>query len=154
MSSIITRDDLPEDPEPGPVEPPKDDEGYAVGYGKPPLKSQFQPGNKRGKGRRKGSKNLATIVNIALGTKKSARLDGEVVRVSKMELAAHQLANKAAAGDLKAINTAISLYDRFGPQEGPEGPSLHQTKANLETLRDYLDLWDMFGGADEDKSNG
>lgn len=124
--------------------------GSRFGYGKPPLGGQFQPGNKRGKGRKKGSKNLATIVNFALGTKKSARIDGEIVKVSKMELATHQLANKAAAGDLRAIDTAISLYDRFGPQEDPEGPSLHQTRANLETLRDYLGLWDLFPDSEED----
>lgn len=153
MAELITRDDFPEDEEPD-RGPPKDPEPYAVGYGKPPLDGQFQPGNKRGKGRKKGSKNLKTIVNEALGMKRPAKVDGQIKKLSKIEVANHQLANAAAEGDHKSIMAANDLYDRFGPQEDPEGPSRHQTKANLETLRDYLGLLDIFEDGEEDGSDG
>ena len=158
MTTIITRDDIePEEPEKrqseGGYQKPDDNvEGYQVGYGQPPLHSQFQPGNKRGKGRSKGSKNLKTMVNQALGQKASAKVDGEVKKITKIELALHQLANQAAGGNLKAIESSIGLYDRHGPQEDPAGPSREQTRANLTVPRDYLALWDLFsddeGGPD------
>jgi hypothetical protein len=59
-------------------------------------------------------------------------------------MAAHQLAIKAAGGDLKAIGPALELYDRFGPQEDPAGPAPEQTRANLDTLEDYLGLRRQF----------
>lgn len=148
MATIITGDDIdPEEPEPDGHKPSGDDQ---VGYGKPPKHSQFKPGNKRGKGRKKGSKNLKTIVNEALGMKRPAKVDGQIKKLSKIEVANHQLANAAAEGDHKSIMAANDYWERFGPQEDPEGPSRHQTKANLETLREYLELWDMFKGNEED----
>jgi hypothetical protein len=42
---------------------PKDQQEYAVGYGKPPKSGQFAKGNSGNpNGRPKGSKNLASIV--------------------------------------------------------------------------------------------
>ena len=164
MAIIITREDIdPEEPEPDggdpvpdprgtePAGPQTDENGdaYQVGYGCPPRRSQFQLGNKRGKGRAKGSKNIKTIVNQALGSKAPARIDGQIKKLAKIELAMHQLANQAAGGNLKAIETSISLYDRHGPQEDPAGPSREQTKSNLATLRDYLELWDLFPEEDD-----
>ena len=79
-----------------------------------------------------------------MGLKVSAKVDGQFKKLPKIELAVHQLANQAAGGNLKAIESSISLYDRHGPQEDPAGPSPGQTKANLTTLRNYLELWDLF----------
>ena len=126
-------------------EPEKIDGGSAVGHGKPPLASRFQKGNKHGKGRARGSKNLETMVNEALGMKMTAKVDGKVKKLSKMELALHQLANKSAGGDLHAIGRSIDLYDRFGPQQDPSGPSPAETKTDFATLRAFLAMQDMFG---------
>ena len=131
--------------DPDKPEPEKSDGDSAVGHGKPPQASSFQKGNKHGKGRVKGSKNLGTIVNEALGMKMTAKVDGKVKKVTKIELALHQLANKSAGGDLNAIGRSIELYDRFGPQEDPSGPSPAHMKADLATLRAYLQMRDMYG---------
>ena len=141
MADTITDGDMSPD-KPGPE---KSDGGSAVGHGKPPQASSFQKGNKHGKGRVKGSKNLGTIVNEALGMKMTAKVDGKVKKVTKIELALHQLANKSAGGDLHAIGRSIELYDRFGPQESPSGPSPAQTTADIATLRAYLQMRDMYG---------
>ena len=141
MADTITDGDMSPD-KPGPE---KSDGGSAVGHGKPPLASRFQKGNKHGKGRAKGSKNLETMVNEALGMKMTAKVDGKVKQLSKMELALHQLANKSAGGDLHAIGRSIELYDRFGPQQDPSGPSPAETKTDFATLRAFLAMQDMFG---------
>ena len=141
MADTITDGDMSPD-KPGPE---KSDGGSAVGHGKPPLASRFQKGNKHGKGRAKGSKNLETMVNEALGMKMTAKVDGKVKQLSKMELALHQLANKSAGGDLHAIGRSIELYDRFGPQEDPSGPSSAHTTADIATLRAYFAVRDLFG---------
>lgn len=132
------------------AEPASSNGHYDVGYGKPPVATQFPKGNKMGKGRPKGSKNLKTIVNEALGVKVPAKINGKTMKLSKGELAIHQLANKASAGDLKAIEKVIALQERYGPQEDPQGPSPEQTRIDVETLRDHLALLDLFREGDAD----
>ena len=60
------------------------------------------------------------------------------IKVTKIALAVHQLATKAAGGDLKAIDKLIALMERHGPQEDPEGPSPEEIKLDLDSLRDFL----------------
>ena len=128
------------------------DEGE-VGYGQPPVAHQFSKGNKLGKGRPKGSKNLKTIVNEALAVKVPAKVNGKTRKLTKIELAIHQLANKASAGDLKAIEKTIALHEQYGPQEDPQGPTPEQTQINLQSLGDYLGLHKLFE-TDKDDENG
>lgn len=126
-------------------------EPYRVGKGKPPLHTQFKKGNKLGKGRPRGAKNFKTIVNEVLGAKVTAKINGKAVRISRTELAMHQLSNKAGAGDLKAIDKVIAMEERYGPQDDPAGPSPEEIMRDLDTLRDYLNLYDMFAeGGEED----
>ncbi len=117
---------------------------YPVGYGKPPVHSQFGAGNKMGRGRPKGAKNLKTIVNEALSVKVSAKINGKIVKCTKAELALHQLANKASAGDLKAIDKLIAIQERYGPQEDAGGPTAEEIQITLDTLRDHLAFFDLF----------
>ena len=49
------------------IPPPGGDDGYRVGYGKPPVHSRFQPGQSGNPaGRRKGVRNLMTDVGRIL----------------------------------------------------------------------------------------
>lgn len=129
-------------------------EPYQVGKGKPPLHTQFKKGNKLGKGRPKGAKNFKTIVNEVLGAKVTAKINGKAVKISKTELAMHQLSNKAGAGDLKAIDKVIAMEERYGPQEDSAGPSREEIVRDLDTLRDYLSLYDMFAEGGEEDAAG
>jgi len=113
-----------------------------AGYKKPPKHSQFKKGNKMGKGRPKGAKNLKTIVNEAMSQKVSAQIGGKTRKLSKIELTVHQVANKASQGDQKAAEKALTLYERYGPQEDPSGPEPEKVKKDLDTLRDYLAMQD------------
>lgn len=122
---------------------------YEVGYGKPPKHTQFPHGNGPGKGKPKGAKNLKTIVTSVTGAKVSSKANGKIKKISKIEAAMIQLANKAAAGDLKAIEKLIALYERYGPEEHSISPTAEETKADLETLQNYLAM-QIFG---EDVNN-
>jgi hypothetical protein len=113
---------------------------YEVGYAKPPKATQFKPGNKFGKGRPKGAKNLSTIVNEAFGAKVPAKINGKTKKISKIELAVHQLANTASSGDSKAIAKALELYQQHGPQEPVGGLSEEETAYDLETIAHHLDM--------------
>lgn len=125
---------------------------YEVGYKKPPQSGQFKPGNKAGKGRPKGAKNMKTIVLGAANAKVKAKIDGKVQKATKIDTSMHQLANQAAAGDLKAIAMLQDLYERYGPQEDPSGPTQEESKADLDTLEQYLALrkWFEDDGSEED----
>ncbi len=128
--------------------------GTEVGYKKPPKAHQFKPGNKQGKGRPKGAKNIATIVRQSLGMKVSAKIGGKAIKASKIEIAMHQLANQASAGDFKAIAKAIELQERYGPQEDPEGPSPEEIKLDLDSLRDFLRYRPSSGENSGEADNG
>lgn len=117
---------------------------HPVGYKKPPVGSQFGANNKMGRGRPKGAKNLKTIVNEALSVKVSAKLNGKIVKCSKVELAVHQLASKASSGDLKAISGVIAMQERYGPQEDASGPTADEIQISIDTLRDHLTYFDVF----------
>jgi len=88
---------------------------YAVGYGKPPRHSGFQKGRSGNpRGRPKGSKNLATL----LDEKVQVTEDGKRRRVTKRELVAKQLVNKSAAADLRAIKQLTDIVEQVERRSG------------------------------------
>lgn len=111
-----------------------------VGYCKPPKEHQFKPGNKFGKGRPQGSKNLKTIVIEAMGQKVAVKMGGKTKKLSKVELTVHQVVTKASQGDLKAAEKALGLYERYGPQEDSGGPQPEKVGRDLDALRNYLTI--------------
>ena len=94
---------------------------YDVGYGKPPVATRFpkgQSGNPTG--RPKGRKNFDTVILDTLAARIVVMEGGRRVLKSKFQIAVMQLANKAAAGDLRAIkqmHAMLPLLDGSGPQE-------------------------------------
>lgn len=94
---------------------------YEVGYRRPPRKSRFkkgQSGNPRG--RPKGSKNLASIIHATVRERITITENGRRRRISKLEAAAKQTANKAAAGDTKAFRLLSEMLQQLdgGPPLG------------------------------------
>ena len=130
-----------------------DSEEYKTGYGKPPKHTQFPYGNGPGKGKPKGAKNMKTIVNLATAAKVSTKINGKVKKISKLEAAVLQLVNKAAGGDLKAIEKLIALQERYGPEEQSIVPTAEETKVDLETLQNYLAM-KKFGEVANEKEGG
>jgi hypothetical protein len=77
----------------------------AIGYGRPPKRSQFvkgQSGNPSG--RPKGSQNLATVLNATIRQRIKVTENGRVRFTTKFEAILAQLVNKALRGDVNAIH--------------------------------------------------
>jgi len=105
-----------------PIEP------YDVGYKKPPTATQFQTGNSGNPaGRPKGSLNRKTVLLRSLKETVTIIENGRKRKITKLEAAMKQLANKVASGDLAAIRMLWSyLQDIEGsgaavPDAMPEG---------------------------------
>jgi len=92
--------------------------GYRIGYGRPPAETQFQPGQSGNpKGRAKGSRNLLTLVQKALDETVVVNVNGNRKRISKLEAAFTQQANKAAAGDPRAIRLMLDVLGTATQQD-------------------------------------
>jgi len=79
----------------------KDRKGsFEVGFGKPPRSTQFKPGQSgNSKGRPKGAKNFATALEHELRATVVVTENGKRKRISKRQIIAKQLVNKAVGGD-------------------------------------------------------
>lgn len=118
-----------------------------VGYGHPPVEHQFKKGQSGNPaGRKKGSKNIATMVEEALAEKVTVNINGKRKTVSKLEAAFIQQSNKAAAGDPKAVALMISIMtgaqQRAEAQAGSDATTPEARKALdmqlLQSLRQRL----------------
>jgi Family of unknown function (DUF5681) len=96
---------------------------YDIGYGKPPLHSQFGKGHSGNpRGRPKGSRNLSTLLDGALNERVIVSENGKRKRITKREAILKQLVNKAASGDPKSIHmllTEIRLAEGLQPSAEP-----------------------------------
>ena len=82
----------------------------SVGYCNPPEHSRFkkgQSGNPRG--RPKGTLNMATVLERALREKVVINENGRQKMITKLEAAIKQVTNKAASGELKALQLLATL---------------------------------------------
>lgn len=85
---------------------------YEVGYRKPPRKSQFQKGHTRNtKGPREPTRKIAKDIDYFLDETVSVpQKDGTMLKMTRREFGHRNLANKFAAGDLRAIR-AVHEHD-------------------------------------------
>jgi hypothetical protein len=80
------------------------------GYCNPPEHTRFKAGQSGNpKGRPKGTLNMATVLERALREKVVVNEHGKRKTVTKLEAAIKQLINKAASGDLKALQLLAGL---------------------------------------------
>jgi hypothetical protein len=112
---------------------------YEVGYGRPPKKKRFKKGQSGNPaGRPKGSKNFLTVLEQALNEKVVITENGQQKEISKLEAAAKQLANRAAGGDLTAIQRvgqlALLLEDRKADDSNSGVINQRTDRLLIETL--------------------
>jgi uncharacterized protein DUF5681 len=99
-------DKPPQEPADGVSEEPAD----KVGPGKPPRHTRFKPGQSGNpKGRPKGSKNFATILQQQLTKKITITVDGKPRRMTVQEVIARRLATDSMKGTTKAMELLIRL---------------------------------------------
>src|SRR5215831_17936741 len=101
------------------------DDGFTVGYKKPPQHSRFQPGrsgNPRGK--QKGIRNLGSDVKRTLEVPVRLNEQGRARRVSTQEAALLRLREKALKGDARSLDRFLELAQTFNSTSDLT-PSLH-----------------------------
>jgi Family of unknown function (DUF5681) len=107
---------------------------YKVGYGKPPRHAQFKKGQSGNpKGRPRGAKNVATILEQALDERIMISENGRKRSATKMEVIVKQLVNKAAQGDHRSIQLLIAYAEKHQASKTEERPP---------NMRDLLELID------------
>lgn len=88
---------------------------YKVGYGKPPKKYQFKPGQSGNKkGRPKKSNNAMTILNKRLASNITVKEGERKVQISKLDALVMQTINAGLKGNLKATSMIFDLLDKKG----------------------------------------
>ena len=93
-----------------------------VGYGKPPKKTRFKPGESGNpKGRIKGVKNLKTDLVEELKETLIVNESGKRRRVSKQRAMVKSLMARAVKGDTRAIALLTSLIVRLLDIDASEG---------------------------------
>ncbi len=121
--------------------------GYSVGYRKPPAHTRFKKGKSGNpKGRPKGSLNLATVLVRTLREQVVVNEGGQRKTVTKLEAAVKQLANKAASGDLGALRQLFMLVDTVEqrsqeaatPMTSLDAADQEVVQANAEAIRERL----------------
>ena len=86
------------------------DNGYEIGYRKPPKHSQFRPGHSGNPvGRRQGLRNLVTDVRSTLGTPVKIKEGGRTRTRSTQEGVLMVLREKALRGDARALDRFFEL---------------------------------------------
>ena len=81
-----------------------------VGYGQPPERTRFKPGQSGNpRGRPKGALNMASVLERTLKEKVVVNENGKRKVVSKLEAAIKQLANQAASGQPRAMQLLTTL---------------------------------------------
>jgi hypothetical protein len=93
------------------------DDGYEVGYGRPPVRTRFQPGqsgNPRGRPKQAAAReaDLADLVRKFLDQSIDVVQGGRSKRIPAKEVAARQLVARLAKGDLKAFDLLDKLLGR------------------------------------------
>jgi hypothetical protein len=109
-------------------------EDTAVGYRKPPERTQFESGRSGNpKGRPRGAKNLTTLLAETLSEGVVVTENGRRRKITKLAAACKQLVNKALAGDLRGHAPA--------PGSGPADrwPRTQASPTDEATLTDQVD---------------
>ena len=98
---------------------------YEVGYGKPPKKHQFKPGQSGNRnGRPKGMKNLKTDIAEEASEMIEIKENGRHRKVSKQRAMIKSLYAKAIKGDVRASEQLIKYskeYQETDTETGSEG---------------------------------
>ena len=106
---------------------------FEIGYRRPPPANQYRKGQSGNpSGRPTGSKNVSAVIASALAERVTVNKNGKRRSISKLEAAAIQMANKAAAGDRHAAKLIIDLLHQA---EGRDEARIEKTPLGAEQRR-------------------
>jgi len=97
---------------------------YAVGYGRPPTATRFQPGQSGNpRGRPKGMKSVGELLEQALATRVTVQDNGRDRRMPVLEVVIRGLVNDAVRRDHKAMRAVFALLERHRQSADPGASS-------------------------------
>jgi hypothetical protein len=86
---------------------------YEIGFGKPPKNTQFRKGlSGNAKGRPRGSRNLATVMDEALGERIAITENGRRKTATKLQVIVKQIVNRAAQGDYRSTQMLMTFIEK------------------------------------------
>lgn len=126
---------------------------YDVGYGKPPKRTQFQPGQSGNRaGKKAGTRGIKSDLEAELSSKLTIQINGRPVSATTQQLMLKTLAARAASGDLKAAGLLIPLILQvFGYED--RGGNKRKLSAQDQALLEKL-MADAAEASDEENDNG
>jgi hypothetical protein len=113
--------------------------GFEIGYGKPPKKNRFQPGQSGNpKGRPKGTKNLKTDLEAELKERVPVREGNKVRKIPKQRALLKATFAKGLNGDMRATNTIFALMERLLAEDSSDATSLPLSTDERNILDQYV----------------
>ena len=130
---------------------------YEVGYGKPPRRTQFKPGQSGNpKGRPQGQRNLSTMLKEALNEKVTLREGDRTRKVPKALAIFLRILNNALQGEPKAVVAYLQFIrgERLF-QEEPESKSRGLVEIDHQRIiAEYFDRQCAKGAEETDADSG
>jgi Family of unknown function (DUF5681) len=112
---------------------------YDIGYGRPPKKSQFRPGQSGNPtGRRKASPTIGARLRELVHSKVAVTEQGRTRRISRLDVMLRQLGNDAMRGDKRAFKLLMEFLHRYDVAVEGTVRSEEMASEDLEILSDYL----------------
>jgi hypothetical protein len=127
-----------------------------VGYRNPPERTRFKKGQSGNpQGRPKGTLNMATVLERTLHEKVIINENGRRKVITKLEAAIKQLINKAASGELKALQLLAALVRSAEEREiQAAGPNSALEEVDEKIVQGILNRLEAGSKGDqEDESN-
>jgi hypothetical protein len=114
--------------------------GYAVGYGRPPTSSQFQSGQSGNpQGRPTGVRNAPSMARDALERTINVKVKRTWRKMTVRKAAYLRLAERAVAGDAKALDYLLSLESEERAPGSDRAPMQPLSAKDLELLQGFFD---------------
>jgi hypothetical protein len=118
---------------------PKNEPPYENGYGKPPVSGRFKKGQSGNpKGRPKGSKNLAAIIQRESRRPVRVTGPGGSRLVTRLEATVIQLGNKAVQGDIRSQREYLSLVKMSEDANNPTMSPLTSQETDQQVMRNLI----------------
>ena len=112
---------------------------YDIGYGRPPEKTRFRPGQSGNpRGRPKGSKNFETEFLDEMSQRVTIVEKGRKINVSKQRALIKYLFQQAVAGNAKAFEAIHKLIERYGDRHETSDPEPVRLSAADQAIMDEL----------------